>query len=141
MTGGELENLTQSIDGITGGNTAFNLCQGVCDLWQKIITRFIGEEIVITNKYLQLTIPQVLDLMIGVQIGYSDNEDIKRFTFMDICACQDDVAAAVQTYQGSLNTKNQRLKSILHGPAFSIPRENETTTNIKYYWVPVSLLP
>ncbi|MFZ4523200.1 MAG: hypothetical protein ACOYNC_15930 [Bacteroidales bacterium] len=141
MTQEELVSLTQAIDGITGGNTAFNLCQGVCELWQKIITRFVGEEIVITNQYLQLTIPQVLDLMIGVQVGYSDNEEIKRYSFMDICACQDEVAVAVQTYQGTLNTKNQRLKSILHAPAFSIPRENEMTTNIKYYWVPVSLLP
>ena len=141
MTEDELDDLTSAIDGLTIDLTSTNVCERICDLWQILIRRFIGENMILSNSYLEFTIPQILDKMIGASFGYAYSEKIKKITIRQICECQDDVNEHAIEYQEKLSKKNNELKAILNQKPFKIERENGKTTNIHYYWVPVSLLP
>ena len=141
MTEEELDDLTSAIDGLTIDLTSTNVCERICDLWQILIRRFIGENMILNNSYLEFTIPQILDKIIGASFGYSDMEKIKKINIRQICECQDDVREPAIEYQDKLSKKNNELKAILNQKPFKIERENGKTTNINYYWVPVFLLP
>lgn len=141
MTEDELDDLTTAIDGLTIDLTSSNICDRVCDLWQILIRRFIGENMILNNAYLEFTIPQILDKIIGASFDYPDTEKIKKFSIRQICECQDDVNEPSIEYQDKLSKKNNALKAILNQKPFKIERENGKTTDINYYWVPIFLLP
>jgi len=141
MTEEELDDLTSAIDGLTIDLTSTNVCERICDLWQILIRRFIGENMILNSTYLEYTIPQILDKMIGASFGYNSGEKIKKINLRQICECQDDVSDAAIEYQARLGRKNNELKTFLNQKPFKIERENGKTSNINYYWVPVFLLP
>ncbi len=141
MTEEELDDLTSAIDGLTIDLSSTNVCERICDLWQILIRRFVGENMILNNTYLEFTIPQILDKIIGASFGYASNERIKKISIRQICECQDDVNEPALEYQNRLSRQNNELKAILNQKPFKIERENGKTTNINYYWVPVFLLP
>ncbi|MCX6303721.1 MAG: hypothetical protein NT040_02020 [Bacteroidetes bacterium] len=141
MTEGELVDMTSTIDGLTIDLSSTNVCNGICDLWQTLIKRFIGENMILDNSFLDYTIPQLLDRIIGASFGYSSSDRIKNFNIRQICECQDEVNGPAVEYKNMLHEKNQTLKAILHQKAFVIEREAGASSDVKYFWVPVSSLP
>ncbi len=141
MTDEELIDLTTAIDPLTKDETSTNTCNRICDLWVTLIRRFIGENIILDNSYLEYTIPQLLDKVIGTSWGYSYAGKIRDYNIRQICECQDEVNEAAVEYKNTLNEKNRELKAILHRKPFTIEREPGNSSNVKYYWIPVSVLP
>jgi hypothetical protein len=129
------------IEGLTTDQSSTNTNDRICDLWYNIVSRFIGETWIAEDKYLDLNITQLLDKIMGVQFGYPSNEKIKKNTLRVICQGSDEIKAAMDEYQNNLLSKRQRLLAIFRQAPFQIERENNETSTINYYWVPVYLMP
>ena len=95
----------------------------------------IGEDIILDNSYLEKQIPQLLEEIIGARFGYTYIGKIKDYNLRMICECQDEIYDAALDYQKTLESKNKDLKTILSKKPFKI------SSDINYYWVPVSALP
>jgi hypothetical protein len=141
MTQGELTSMITMIEGLTTDQSSTNTNDRICDLWYNIVSRFIGETWIAEDKYLDLNITQLLDKIMGVQFGYPSNEKIKKNTLRVICQGSDEIKAAMDEYQNNLLSKRQRLLAIFRQAPFQIERENNETSTINYYWVPVYLMP
>jgi len=141
MTEGELQDLTIQLDGLSYSQTGVSVCQKICSLWETVVSRFIGQQLMVNNAYLDLTICQVIGRMIGSSFDYYCNDPIKRFTLRDICECRQEVLETADAYIRDIGLKNAKLKTILHKNAFRFNRGSDPLNHCNYYWVPVSLLP
>ena len=141
MTERELTDLISQMDGFTFNQGGGQLCNRICTLWQSLIERFIGQQLILDNSYLNMTIGQILNRMIGANFGYSTNEPIKRFTLRDICQGQQNVLDPADIYQKTIEIKLGILKQKAAREYFYSFSGTKISPNIKYYWVPVNLLP
>jgi hypothetical protein len=141
MTERELTDLITQMDGFTFSQSGGTLCNKICTLWQSLISRFIGQEMIVDNTYLDLTICQIINKMIGANFGYYCNEPIKRYTLRDICQGQQNVLDPADAYQKTVGIKLDLLKQKLSKEYFTSFSGMKNTTDIRYYWVPVNLLP
>ena len=141
MTENELHDLITQLDGFLMPQTGSTLTERICTLWQTLISRFIGQQLLSDNSWLDLTICQILNRMIGSGFGYYCNEPVKRFTLRDICQGQQDVIEPSYNYLKEIEIKRDLLKQKYNSEFFHISEGAGSSTGIKYYWVPVSLLP
>ena len=141
MTENELHDLITQLDGFLIPQTGNTLSERICTLWQTLISRFIGQQLLVDNSYLDLTICQIINRIIGSSFGYYCNEPIKRFTLRDICQGQQNVLEPAYAYLKEIEIKNDLLKQKYNSEYFHISEDAGNTNSIKYYWVPVSLLP
>ena len=141
MTENELHDLITQLDGFLIPQTGNTLSERICTLWQTLISRFIGQQLLVDNSYLDLTICQILNRIIGSSFGYYCNEPIKRFTLRDICQGQQNVLNPAYEYLKGIEIKKDLLKQKYNSEYFHISEDTGSTNSIKYYWVPVSLLP
>ena len=141
MTDRELTDLISQLDGMSFNLTGSQLCNRICTLWQSLIERFIGQQLILDNSYLNMTIGQILNRMIGASFGYSTNDAIKRFSLRDICQGQQNVLEPADIYQKTLERKLGLLKQKKAKEFFYSFSGSAISPNIKYYWVPVNLLP
>ncbi|MEI6684170.1 MAG: hypothetical protein WCO44_16190 [Bacteroidota bacterium] len=140
MTEIELQDLITRLDGVGVPQTSTTLCDRICTLWQTLISRFIGQQMLLDNSYLDLTICQIINRMIGSGFGYYCDEPVKRFTLRDICQGQQNVIEPAYAYLKEIEIKKELLKQKYNNEYFHISGETGGSS-IKYYWVPISLLP
>jgi hypothetical protein len=93
------------------------------------------------NSYLDLTICQIINRMIGSGFGYDCNEPVKRFTLRDICQGQENVLEPAYAYLKEIEIKRELLKQKYNSEYFHISGDAVSANSIKYYWVPVNMLP
>jgi hypothetical protein len=141
MTENELHDLITQLDGFLIPQTGSTLCERICTLWQTLISRFIGQQLLADNSFLDLTICQIINRMIGSSFGYYCNEPVKRFTLRDICQGQENVLEPAYQYLKEIEIKKDLLKQKYNSEYFHINEEAVNSKSIRYYWVPVSLLP
>ena len=141
MTETELQDLITQLDGVGIPQTGTMLCDRICTLWQTLISRFIGQQMLLDNSYLDLTICQIINRMVGSGFGYYCDEPVKRFTLRDICQGQQNVIEPAYAYLKEIEIKKELLKQKYNNEYFHISGEKGGSSSIKYYWVPVSLLP
>jgi hypothetical protein len=141
MTENELRDLITQLDGFLVPQTGSTLTERICTLWQTLISRFIGQQLLIGNEYLDLTICQVVNRMIGSSFGYYCNDPVKRFTLRDICQGQENVLEPAYANLKEIEIKKDLLKQKYNSEYFHISGDVPGGNNIRYYWVPVSLLP
>ncbi len=141
MTETELQDLITQLDDVGSPQTGITLYDRICKLWQALISRFIGEQMLLDNTYLDLTICQIINRMIGSGFGYYCDEPVKRFTLRDICQGQQNVIEPAYAYLKEIEIKKELLKQKYNNEFFHINGNVSGSNSLKYYWVPISLLP
>jgi len=149
MTDTEIMDLASLLGAFSNvSNNPWNQAQMICELWKKIYSRFVGQQI-LDRLLMDMHPEQILTKLIGNTFGYSITDPLKRYPLRKICSNDPDVQRYFAAYIDYVRNCSIRLDRIIADASLrfdfgKINSNNTLTANgkqIYYYWIPVELLP